>query len=284
MSEKERKPAAERVRRGKGASGPSPETSKAGDVAAKPPAAESRKVRAPKSGVERAVSSSDVPDVAMTPKAAKGVKASKPALAKVAAPRPLGRPPLLDDPRAEILQQAARLFAEKGFASGSLAELARAMNYSKGAIYNYFSSKQEIYDAIIIFTLTGLYEASAIAVNRRDPPVDQLRQYMVAHARFLADNYDCFVTMLVGFSGMANSELKADAMALRDAHEGLLRQIIADGVADGSFRPVGEAMTGRAVLSLLSWMVRWFRPGRGKSAEEVAQEYHDLLVRGLLPG
>ncbi|MFG1418638.1 TetR/AcrR family transcriptional regulator [Xanthobacter sp. V0B-10] len=201
-----------------------------------------------------------------------------------AASRPLGRPPLKDDPRAQILQQAARLFAEKGFASGSLAELARAMGYSKGAIYNYFSSKQEIYDAIIIFTLTGLYEASAKAVNRQDPPVEQLRQYMIAHARFLADNYDCFVTMLVGFSGMANTELKDDALALRDAHEGLLRQILADGVADGSFRPVGEAMAGRAVLSLLSWMVRWFKPGRGKSAEDVASEYHDLLVRGLLPG
>jgi len=197
--------------------------------------------------------------------------------------RPLGRPPLLDDPRAEILQQAARLFAEKGYAAGSLAELASAMNYSKGAIYNYFSSKQEIYDAIIIFTLTGLYETAAAAVRREDPPVEQLRQYMVAHARFLADNYDCFVTMLVGFSGMANSELKDDALTLRDAHEGLLRRIIADGVADGTFRAVSAAMTGRAVLSLLSWMVRWFKPGRGKSAEEVAQEYHDLLVRGLLP-
>lgn len=233
---------------------------------------------------------------AQSPAASEGVakaprgaaRPGRPRAVKASPGRPLGRPPLLDDPRAEILQQAARLFAEKGFAAGSLAELAQAMNYSKGAIYNYFSSKQEIYDAIIIFTLTGLYETAAAAVNRNDPPVEQLRQYMIAHARFLADNYDCFVTMLVGFSGMANSELKDDALALRDAHEGLLRQIIADGVADGSFRRVGAAMTGRAVLSLLSWMVRWFKPGGGKagggkSAEEVAQEYHDLLVHGLLP-
>lgn len=189
----------------------------------------------------------------------------------------------MDDPRAEILRAAAQLFARKGYVESSLNELARAMNYSKGAIYNYFSSKQEIYDAIIILTLTGLYETAAQAVRAEDPPVERLRQFMIAHARFLADNYDCFVTTLVGFSGMANAELKADALALRDAHEGLLRRIIADGMADGSFRTVGTAMTGRAVLSLLSWMIRWFRPDGGKSAEEVAQEYHDLLVRGLLP-
>ncbi|MEP9353794.1 TetR/AcrR family transcriptional regulator [Xanthobacter sp. KR7-65] len=194
----------------------------------------------------------------------------------------LGRPPLMDDPRAEILRQAAQLFAQKGYVESSLAQLARAMNYSKGAIYNYFSSKQEIYDAIIIFTLKGLYETAAAAVRDEDPPAERLRHFMVAHARFLADNYDCFVTMLVGFSGMDNSALKADALALRDAHEGLLRRIIADGVADGSFRDAGAAMTGRAVLSLLSWMVRWFRPDGSKTAEQVAEEYHDLLVRGLM--
>ncbi|MFG1341052.1 TetR/AcrR family transcriptional regulator [Xanthobacter autotrophicus] len=205
---------------------------------------------------------------------------------KVAAPggaaARLGRPPLMADPRAEILRQAAQLFAQKGYVESSLNELAAAMNYSKGAIYNYFSSKQEIYDAIIIFTLTGLYETAARAVNEADPPVERLRQFMMAHARFLADNYDCFVTMLVGFSGMANSGLKDDALALRDAHEGLLRRILQAGVADGSFREVSAAMTGRAVLSLLSWMVRWFKPDGSKSAEEVAQEYHDLLVRGLM--
>lgn len=98
----------------------------------------------------------------------------------------------MDDPRAEILRQAAQLFAQKGYVESSLNELARAMNYSKGAIYNYFSSKQEIYDAIIIYTLTGLYDSARAAVVDTDPPATRLRQFMVAHARFLADNYDCF--------------------------------------------------------------------------------------------
>lgn len=199
------------------------------------------------------------------------------------ADRRMGRPPLLDDPRAQILQAAAKLFADKGYAASSLSELAAAMNYSKGAIYNYFGSKQEIYDAIIIFTLTGLYETAAAAVQETDPPPERLRRFMIAHARFLADNYDSFVTMLVGFSGMANAELKDDALKLRDAHEGLLRAIIAAGIADGSFRTAEPAVVGRAVLSLLSWMVRWFKPGGGKTADEVADDYYRLILNGLAP-
>lgn len=194
----------------------------------------------------------------------------------------MGRPPLLDDPRAEILREAARLFAEKGYGDSSLNTLAAAMNYSKGAIYNYFSSKQEIYDAIIISTLTALYESAAEAVNPDDPAAERLRQFMMAHARCLEANYHAFVTMLVGYSGMDNAALKDDALKLRDAHEGLLRKIISDGIADGSFRPVDIAMTGRAVLSLLSWMARWFRPGGPKNGEQIAADYYDLIVKGLV--
>jgi AcrR family transcriptional regulator len=214
-----------------------------------------------------------------TPLQAQASRAAVP-LGEGAARSP-GRPPMMDDPRTEILQQAARLFAQKGYVASSLNELASAMSYSKGAIYNYFASKQEIYDAIIIDTLTGLYESGVAAVKNGDSPTDQLRCFMIAHATFLAYNFDAFATMLVGFSGMADTHLKADALALRDAHEGLLRRIIMDGIADSSFRAVDPAMTGRAVLSLLSWMVRWFRPGGGKSAEDVALDYYDLIVKGL---
>ncbi len=191
----------------------------------------------------------------------------------------------MDDPREHILRQAAKLFAQKGYAASSLNELAAAMSYSKGAIYNYFSSKQELYDAIIIASLGGLQRAAEAAVDPRAPAADQLKAYMVAHATYLSDNYDSFVTMLVGFSGMADAPLKADALALRDVHEGLLRRILADGIAQGAFRGAlggaDPAMAGRAVLSLLSWMARWFDPAGKKSAREVAEDYFDMLVNGL---
>ncbi|MBB6307577.1 TetR/AcrR family transcriptional regulator [Xanthobacter tagetidis] len=195
----------------------------------------------------------------------------------------LGRPPLVSDPREEILRQAAKMFAQKGYGASSLAEVAATLNYSKGAIYNYFATKQEIYDAIIIRTLEGLNRAGAEAVAQGASPRERLRLFMIGHARYLAENYDSFVTMLVGYSGMASAALKDDALRLRDAHEGLLRAIIAEGAADGSFRAMDVAMTGRAVLSLLSWMARWYRPDGAMGAEEVADFYCDLIASGLLP-
>jgi hypothetical protein len=42
----------------------------------------------------------------------------------------------------------------------------------------------------------------------------------------------------------------------RDDDEHLLRDIIVRGVVEGTFRPVDSAVAGRAVLSILNWMVR----------------------------
>lgn len=76
--------------------------------------------------------------------------------------------------------------------------------------------------------------------------------------------------------------MRQEAVDLRERYEHLLRAIVAEGVARGEFRAVDAAMTGRAVLSMLNWMARWFHPGGPKTAPEFARVYVDLLLGGLL--
>lgn len=193
----------------------------------------------------------------------------------------LGRPPAVDNPRQRILDQAASLFAEKGYETSSINELAAAMGVSKAAVYHYFPSKQQLYDAIILDTLTGLIKTVNEEVDQETSPAKKLRRFITAHARYFESHRDGFVVMLVGFSGMQCREFRDEAMQLRDAHEQLLRRIIANGIASRDFRQVDIVMAGRAVLSLLNWMVRWFKPGGGATAEELVIEYFNLFLHGL---
>lgn len=193
----------------------------------------------------------------------------------------MGRPPTIENPRQRILDQAGKLFAENGYETSSLSALAMAMGMSKAAVYHYFQTKEQIYDAIILDTLSGLTDAVRQAVSQGSGARDRLKQFMSAHARYFEAHRNGFVVMLAGFSGMANSEFRAEAMALRDAHERQLRGIIEEGIASGEFRGVDPVTTGRAVLSLLSWMARWFKPDGGATAEELVTDYFNLLLGGL---
>lgn len=194
----------------------------------------------------------------------------------------MGRPPATDDPRGTILQAAARLFAEKGYEASSLGELAERACTSKAGVYHYFATKQQIYDAIILHVLGGLVQAVQAAVAQHQGAQQRLEAFMVAHAGFFEANYHGFVVMLTAFGGMAAPDLKQEAVRLRDAHEQLLRDIVHEGMRNGEFSPALDvAQTGRAVLSMLNWMVRWFRPGAGDSARQVAGAYFHLLLGGL---
>ena len=130
--------------------------------------------------------------------------------------------------------------------------------------------------------LNGLTQAVGREVAAADGGAARLRAFMVGHARYFEQHHAEFVTMLIGYSGMALSE-REDAARLRDGYEKRLREVIAQGVADGAFRALDVAATGRAVLSMLNWMVRWYRPGQGDSAEVIAAGYFDLLVGGMRP-
>lgn len=191
-----------------------------------------------------------------------------------------GRPPVVADARERILLEASKLFAQSGYENGSIGELAAAIGVSKPAIYHYFATKQDIYDAIILQTLQGLTEAVVPAVTEQPAPLDKLRVFMTVHAAYLERNYWSFVAMLVGFSGMSPS-YRDDAARLRDAYERLLREILEQGAREGVFRPGQVVASGRAVLSLLNWMARWFKPGHGSTAERIALEYFELLSGGL---
>jgi len=73
----------------------------------------------------------------------------------------------------------------------------------------------------------------------------------------------------------------AEAQKLRDEYEALLRRIIVDGIAKGVFAETDVSVTSRAILSMLNWMVRWFKPGKGRSAASFADEYYALIANGL---
>lgn len=191
-----------------------------------------------------------------------------------------GRPAVVANARARILAEAARLFATRGYDNTSISDLAEVLGLTKPAIYHYFPSKRAIYDEIILQILSGQTAAVAEAIATIPPGAARVRRFMMAHAAFFEANFWGFSAMLVGYGGM-NPQILGEAVALRDGYERMFREVLTGAVAAGELRPLDVVTTGRAMLSTLNWMTRWFRPGGGRTAEEIAADYFDLFFSGL---
>src|SRR5204862_6302821 len=136
-------------------------------------------------------------------------------------------------------------------------------------------------DAIVVTTLDGLGRAVSAAVDRARTPRERFLSFMTAHAAYFEANYWAFTAMLVGFGGIRAPAMRGAVVEQRDRYERLLRQIIADGVESGDFRPVDLATASRAALSMLNWMVRWFDPSGPERATDLAAAYVELLLDGI---
>lgn len=63
--------------------------------------------------------------------------------------------------RAQLLVQAAKLFAERGFAGVSLVDIAQAAGFTKGAVYSHFGSKEQVFLAAVRSVIERLEAAAA---------------------------------------------------------------------------------------------------------------------------
>jgi len=180
-----------------------------------------------------------------------------------------------------VIACAAELFARDGFENVRLDQIAEALGISKAGIYHYFRAKQEILEAIVVNALDGLTDAVLTATAQAAGPRERLVAFMTAHSDYFEANYWAFMTMLVGFGGIRSPVRRGPVVGRRDRYEGLLRQILADGIASGDFRPVDVATVSRAVLSLLNWMARWFDPEGSERASDLALRYVELLLDGI---
>ena len=61
--------------------------------------------------------------------------------------------------RDRVLEEAARLFAERGFSQSDMAELAARANVAKGSLYDYFESKEDLYTSVCRYALSRSREA-----------------------------------------------------------------------------------------------------------------------------
>jgi AcrR family transcriptional regulator len=75
--------------------------------------------------------------------------------------------------RQRILDEAAHLFAAKGFPRTTVVELANACQCSKALLYHYFKSKEEILYALLTTHLQHLRAVAEEALSVSDKPVEQ---------------------------------------------------------------------------------------------------------------
>lgn len=182
--------------------------------------------------------------------------------------------------REAVLRTAARLFSEQGFHATSLDEVAEQLQVTKPTLYYYVKSKDEILFECVRIGLEMVTDSLARATASGGSAVDQLVECMRAYGRVVTMDYGRCV-IRVGEDPLP-PDSRRKLRALKARIDRVFRDLVSQGVAEGSLAPCDPKLTAFTLAGALSWIGRWYQPHGALAPEEVIEPCIRTLLAGLL--
>lgn len=180
----------------------------------------------------------------------------------------------------DIIRSAAEVFRRKGYHGATMEEIAAQLRMTKGNLYYYFSTKEEILYTCHKRSLEIAFKALETARESDKPADERLRMMLRGYIRGLTDELRGAVILLE--EGSLSRGHWRQIVRLRDTYERGLRQIIEEGINEGRFSESVAKLEGFIILGAVNWISKWYSPDGELSPDAVADMFADRLVRGLL--
>lgn len=184
------------------------------------------------------------------------------------------------DVRTSILNAAVKLFGQRGYHATSLQDIIEAAGCSKGAFYHYFESKEDLV-RIIHDTYLDLLVAHAERVTSGPgTPLEKLAS-IFRHQLESMSAYRDYMVVFQHESRFLTQRKFALIQAKRDRYVSAIQALVREAIRQGDLREDLDAnIFTFALLGTFNWALRWFRPGRPKTAEEMSAILFDMLIEG----
>ncbi len=182
-----------------------------------------------------------------------------------------------------LMEAATRLFAQQGYDRTSVQEIVEAAGVTKGALYHYFGSKDDLLHEIYSRLLRLQQERLDLLAGRQAPVEDRLRQAAADVVVTTIDNLDDAMIFFRSMHQLSPEKQKQVRAERRRYHE-RFRALIEEGRRSGVFSDATPAdLVVDYHFGSVHHLSSWYRPGGRLTPQEVADHLADLLLRALRP-
>lgn len=182
---------------------------------------------------------------------------------------------------AEAIRQAGvKLIYRHGYEAMSLRQLAAEVGLQSGSLYKYFDNKQSLLFDIVREHMVDLLSKAEADLKGVDDPMERLRTFCAFHLRYhMTRMAHVFIANMEIRS--LDDDHRALAVNLRRRYEDLLEDTLREGAQAGVFRLSEPKVATYAIISMLTGICMWYRPGGRLSQDELVEIYTGLVVDGV---
>jgi len=161
--------------------------------------------------------------------------------------------------KEQLLDRAAELFAERGYAETRVLDIVRAAGVAKGLFYWYFENKEALFRELVEQNRLRLRKAQRAAIDPGAEPLLQIRQGAEASVQFMARYAHFFALLEVENLDESFAEVRRRGT---EVHADDVARIIRAGIEDGSIRPENDVLLAYGVTGMVGYYGHFHRTGR----------------------
>jgi AcrR family transcriptional regulator len=161
--------------------------------------------------------------------------------------------------KQQLLDAAAALFAERGYAETRIVDICRDAGVAKGLFYWYFDTKEAVFRDLAADLRLRLRREQQRALDPAQSPLVRIRQASEASVRFMAAHSRSFSLLAVE---NVDRQFVDDIRAGTEVHADDTERLVREAHETGLLRDEDPRLLAYAVLSPVGWFAHFHRTGR----------------------
>jgi AcrR family transcriptional regulator len=180
----------------------------------------------------------------------------------------------------EIIEAAARVFAERGFHGATTQDIADVLGIRQASLYYYFSSKEAALELVCLKGVEGFFEAGKAIAARPETARERLSLLINSHLSPLLDRGN-FVKVFLNERQHLPAESRRRIGRWSRGLERIFEEVIKEGIANGEFRSDLDArLTTLAIFGMCNAASSWYAK-ENASIAEIGAEFSRLVIAGM---
>lgn len=178
----------------------------------------------------------------------------------------------------KLLDEAARVFAKRGFAAASIREIVEPVGMLPGSLYYYFETKEALLVAVYREGVERISAKVDAAIEGVDDPWNRLEAACIGHLSALLDRTD-YSQVVIRIRPDDAPSVAAELAILRNSYEHRFEALV-------EMLPLPKSVERRDLRLLLmgamNWSQTWFKEGGALTPDDIARRFISLLKMNLL--
>ena len=190
--------------------------------------------------------------------------------------------------KQDIIEAAMKVFAQKGFANTKMADVAEKANIGKGTIYEYFKSKEEIFEFVFNHFMESMETSVAKAIFKITDPVEKIKVIFQSWADMIATHTTDIVEIMLDFWAEAvrkKDEKELGIVKLEKIYEDfrkIIKSILDEGVRLGKFKSVDTFYTASLMLGAMDGlMIQWIMNKNIFDVKKATEHSMKVFLEGI---